>query len=40
MQDIAYVIGTVAFFSVMGWFVRACERLIASDERATEEAPQ
>jgi len=32
MQDVAYVLATIAFFAVMAWFVIGCERIVGDDD--------
>ena len=39
MMDVAYVIGTVAFFALMLAYVRACEALGRDTEGREDRAP-
>ena len=41
MMDLAYVVGTVAFFATMILYIAGCERLgrTADTDRAPEERP-
>ena len=32
MQDVAYVLATIAFFAAMAWFVIGCERIVGDDD--------
>lgn len=38
MYDVLYVAGTIAFFALMLWYVRACERL-GRDVTSAEDKP-
>jgi hypothetical protein len=32
MQDVAYILATIAFFVLMAWFVIGCERIVGDDD--------